>query len=100
MRMNRVAGKSDPRLQEAEWDRIDYLFFDPPPGPFGGRPRASSRACFEAVWWVRARDGKWDELPRQYPSVSTCLRRFREWQSSGIWRVATSRLNQSRGQHV
>ena len=39
-------------LTDEQWGLISDSFDDPPPSPLGGRPRASSRDCFEAIAWV------------------------------------------------
>ena len=92
MRANLPQRRKSPGLEQQEWELIDSLFFDAPPGPFGGRPRTPSRDCFEAVWWIRSSGRRWTDLPRHYPSPTTCLRRFREWDQSGVWQLAESKL--------
>ena len=49
-----VGSRMEPEyeLTDDQWGLISDLFDDPPSSPLGGRPRASSRACFEAIAWI------------------------------------------------
>jgi transposase len=35
---------------------------------------------------------RWKDLPKRFPSPSTCWRRLRDWTEAGIWEQAWSRL--------
>ena len=65
--------------------------------PQGGRPRADDRKYFEGILWILWIGAPWSELPRQYGSPSTCWRRLREWEESGVllklWRAFLAQLN-------
>jgi transposase len=81
-------------LTDEQWGLISDLFDDPEPSPLGGRPRASSRACFEAVAWILRTGARWRDLPSRFPSYPTCWRRLKEWSESGIFKKAWARLLQ------
>ncbi len=69
----------------------------PTPRPKGGRPRVSDRQCFEGILWILWTGAPWSELPKQYGSPSTCWRRLRAWEASGVfldlWRAFLADLN-------
>ena len=82
----------DFELTDEQWGLISDLFKDPPPSPLGGRPRASSRECFEAVVWVLRTGARWRDLPKHFPSHPTCWRRMKQWSVAGIFKKAWARL--------
>lgn len=63
----------------------------------GGRPAADDRRCFEGILWVLRTGARWKDLPREFPSPSTCWRRMNEWAESGvleaIWTAFLDELN-------
>lgn len=82
----------EPTLTDQQWSLISDLFPDRPVSPHGGRPRVSSRACFEGILWVLRSGARWKDLPSQFPSYATCWRRFAKWSAEGLWDLALSRL--------
>jgi transposase len=86
--------KTEPEfeLTDEQWSLIENLFRAPPPSTQGGRPRAASRACFEGILWILRTGARWKDLPKRFPSSSTCWRRHRDWTESGLWEKAWSRL--------
>lgn len=84
-------------LTEAQWEQIR------PPLPVakrssqGGRPPADVRCCFEGILWTLWTGAPWSELPKRYGSPSTCWRRLREWEATGVlltlWRAFLAQLN-------
>jgi transposase len=81
-----------PELTDEQWLLIEDLFPEPRPSPQGGRPRAPTRPCVEAILWILRSGARWKDLPRHFPSPSTCWRRFDAWTQAGIWPRAWSRL--------
>jgi transposase len=71
---------------------IANLFPQAAPSPKGGRPPAPTRDCAEGVLWVLRSGARWKDLPKCFPSPSTCWRRFRDWTEAGIWKQAWARL--------
>lgn len=50
-----------------------------------GRPRADDRKTLEGILWVLRSGARWQDVPREYGSPTTCWRRLREWEESGVW---------------
>jgi transposase len=51
----------------------------------GGRRRIDNRSVLEGILWVLRSGARWKDLPKRYPSPSTCWRRLAEWEDEGIW---------------
>lgn len=90
----RVASRTEPRfeLTDAQWLVIADLFPEPKMTSSGGRPRVSSRMCFEGIAWVLRTGARWKDLPTFFPSPATCWRRHRDWTESGLFQQAWKRL--------
>jgi transposase len=82
----------DCRLTDEQWQLISDLFPEHEYRPSGGRPIADSRACVEGILWVLKSGARWRDLPKHFPSPSTCWRRHGAWTRNGIWAQAWSRL--------
>ena len=39
----------------------------------------------EGILWVLRSGARWRDLPREYPSASTCWRRLQEWEERDDW---------------
>ena len=72
-------------VTEAQWAKIEPLLTKPPRSPKGGRRRLPDREVFEGILWVLRSGARWKDLPRGYPSFSTCWRRLQEWQEADVW---------------
>lgn len=75
-------------LTDELWNLIDPLLPEARHSPNGGRRRADRRLVFEGILWVLRSGARWKDLPDVYPSPSTCWRRLREWEASGVWLAA------------
>jgi len=71
-------------LTDEQWQRIAPLLPQHPPSPKGGRPRADDRECLEGLLWLLRTGARWQDIPADLPSGSTCWRRLREWAREGI----------------
>jgi len=71
-------------LSDEQWERIAPYFPDHPPSPKGGRPRASDRDCLEGILWLARTGARWQDIPVDLPSGSTCWRRLVEWAGDGV----------------
>lgn len=80
------------QLTDEQWLLIEDLFRNPEPSPKGGRPPADPRPCVEGILWVLRTGARWKDLPKSFPSPSTCWRRHRAWTESGVWQAAWARL--------
>jgi transposase len=72
-------------VAERVWERVKPLLPKPRVSPLGGRPRASDRACFEAIIHVLRNGCRWRDIPDHFPSPATCWRRHMEWSGEGVW---------------
>ena len=77
--------RDDSELTDDQWKHIEPLLPVPRNSRKGGRRFVSNRACFEGILWVLRSGARWKDLPRKYPSPSTCWRRLRDWEESGVW---------------
>lgn len=69
-------------LTEAQWRRIAPWW---PRAAKTGRPRANDRATLNGILWVLRSGARWQDVPRQYGSPTTCWRRLVTWQLIGTW---------------
>lgn len=72
-------------LTEEQWQKIEPLLPKPKKSRKGGRPPADNRACLEGILWVLRSGARWQDLPKEYPSASTCWRRLQAWEERGLW---------------
>ena len=84
-RTRMVDVSDDPHLTDELWKKLEPMIPVPEPGKLGGRPPHSARACLAGVLFVLITGCQWQKLPKNYPSPSTCWRRFEEWTSYGIF---------------
>jgi transposase len=71
-------------LTDGHWERIAPHLPAHPPSPKGGRPRADDRECLEGLLWLLRTGARWQDIPVDLPSGSTCWRRLQEWAGEGI----------------
>jgi len=67
-------------LTDAQWAQIQPLLPKRPKRPLGGRPRADDRKVLEGILWMLRRGARWQDLPEEFPSPSTCWRRLWDWE--------------------
>ena len=72
-------------LTDAQWEKIRSLLPKRPPRPRGGRPPSPERKVLEGILWILRSGARWQDLPEEFPSPSTCWRRLRDWEEQGIW---------------
>ena len=77
--------KTEQFVTNEQWAKIEPLLPQYEPSPKGGRRRKGNREVFEGIAWVLRSGARWKDLPRRYPSPSTCWRRLNEWEEQGIW---------------
>ena len=80
------------QLTEEQWFLIEDLFPWEPPSRSGGCPKIPPRTVLDALLWLLRNGGPWQDLPKCFPSESTCRRRLREWTESGVLAEVWSRL--------
>lgn len=74
-----------PLLTDKQWEKIEPLLPALPRGEQGGRPWADNRRVLEGILWVLKTGARWQDLPLEYPSPSTCWRRLRQWEEEDVW---------------
>jgi transposase len=74
-----MARKTKRVLTDDHWKRLAPRFPNHPPSPKGGRPRADDRECLEGLLWLLRTGARWQDIPVDLPSGSTCWRRLQEW---------------------
>ena len=79
-------------LTDEQWNLISDLFPEALRRPQGGRPPAPTRPCVEGILWILRSGARWKDLPKHFPSSTTCWRRHRDWTEAGIWEKAWARL--------
>ena len=71
-------------LTDKHWQRIAPHLPEHPASPKGGRPRADDRECLEGILWLLRSGARWQDIPVDLPSGSTCWRRLQEWAGEGV----------------
>ena len=89
-----TASRTEPKsqLSDAQWDLIADLFPKYVPTRAGGRPPQAPRACLEGILWILRTGARWQDLPKGFPSPTTCWRRLRDWSQSGLFADVWTRL--------
>jgi len=73
------------KLTDEQWNKIEPLLPPLPQSKRGGRPWISNRDVIDGILWVLKTGARWRDLPREYPSPSTCWRRLSLWEEDGTW---------------
>ena len=73
------------RLTDEQWARVAPHIPKHKAGKQGGRPRVDDRGCFEGILWILRTGARWKDLPKAYPSSTTCWRRLNEWEREDVW---------------
>jgi transposase len=74
-----MARKTKRILTDEQWERVAPHLPEHRPSPKGGRPRADDRECLEGILWLLRTGARWQDIPVDLPSGSTCWRRLQEW---------------------
>jgi transposase len=84
-------------LTQQPWEALCVHLPLPKTSPRGGRPRVENRRCFEGILWILWTGCQGRELPRRYGRASTCWRRLKHGEESGLllklWRAFWAQLN-------
>jgi transposase len=77
--------KDPTRLTDEQWKKIEPHIPKFKRSRKGGRRPADDRKVFEGILWVLRSGARWKDLPKEYPSSSTCWRRLRDWEERDVW---------------
>lgn len=69
-------------LSDKQWEKIEPHL---PKMSSKGRPWCDNREVLEGILWVLKTGARWRDLPKEYPSPSTCWRRLRLWEDEELW---------------
>ena len=72
-------------LTDAQWGKIAPLLPELKASPRGGPKPIPNRPVFEGILWMLRAGARWQDLPKRFPSPSTCWRRLRDWEEQGVW---------------
>ena len=67
---------------EEQWGSLAPLL---PPRRPRGRPRAEDRKTLNGILYVLRTGCRWEDVPREYGSPTTCWRRLKAWEEDGTW---------------
>lgn len=79
-----MARKTRRLLSDEQWSRVAPHLPRHPRSPRGGRPRVPDRECLEGILWLLRTGARWQDIPVDLPSGSTCWRRLQEWAGLGV----------------
>jgi len=72
-------------LTDAQWEKIRPLLPKRPSRARGGRPPANDRRVLEGILWILRSGARWQDIPEEFPSPSTCWLRLRDWEEQRVW---------------
>src|SRR5919199_298398 len=87
-----MARKTKRVLTDEQWGLVAPHLPEHPPSPKGGRPRADDRECLEGILWLLRTGARWQDIPADLPSGSTCWRRLQKWAGEGILEAVQAAL--------
>ena len=93
-----MARKTKRVLTDEQWGRVAPHLPEHPPSPKGGRPRADDRECLEGILWLLRTGARWQDIPVDLPSGSTCWRRLQEWAGEEVLRDVQALLVEELGE--
>jgi transposase len=71
-------------LTDKQWKKLEPLLPEPTRSHKGGQIPAPNRACLEGVLWLLRSGARYKDVPKHFPSGSTCWRRLKWWYENGI----------------
>ena len=70
-------------LTDKQWKKLQPLLPEPPRSDKGGQVPAPNRACLEGILWLLRSGARYKDVPKHFPSGSTCWRRLEWWYEQG-----------------
>jgi transposase len=71
--------KTGIELTDEQWVVLEPLLPEPERSPRGGQVPAPNRVCLEGVLWLLRSGARYKDIPKHFPSGSTCWRRLALW---------------------
>jgi len=71
-------------LTDEQWAVIAPLLPEPERSPHGGQIPAPNRPCLEGILWLLRSGARYEDIPKHFPSGSTCWRRLDEWYAQDL----------------
>lgn len=72
-------------LSDEQWAKIEPLLPVFKRSRKGGRKPVGNRPVLEGILWLLRTGARWQDLPKKYPSSSTCWRRLQDWEEQDVW---------------
>ena len=73
------------QLTDERWAKIEPLLPKFKRSRKGGRKPVDNRRILEGILWVLRSGARWQDLPDEFPSPSTCWRRLHDWEEQDVW---------------
>jgi len=73
------------QLTDERWAKIEPLLPKFKRSRKGGPKPVENRRILEGILWVLRSGARWQDLPDEFPSPSTCWRRLRDWEEQDVW---------------
>ena len=70
-------------LTDAQWEKMQPWLPKLRKHRRGGRPGTDRRKVREGILWILRSGARWQDLPEEFPSPTTCW--LRDWEEQGVW---------------
>lgn len=81
-------------LTDRQWELVEPLLPDPPPGPAGRPAVHEKREIVNAILYHVRAGGAWRMLPKDFPAWQTVYGYFRDWTSDGTLKALHDALRE------
>lgn len=89
--------KTGVEMTDAQWAVVEPLLPALEASTGGGPKPVPNRPCFEGILWVLRSGARWKDMPKHFPSASTCWRRLQMWEDAeallDAWRALLGTLD-------
>ncbi len=86
-------------LDDETWALISSVLPRTQNSPKGGGQWVCDRDCLLGIIWVLLTGGWWQQIPKRFPSGSTCWRRMMKWSGEGVFETVLELLVQRAASH-
>ena len=84
--------KTGIEISDADWQRFEKFLPQPEASLSGGQKYAPNRACLEGLLWLLRSGARYKDMPKHFPSGSTCWFRLQFWTQQGALRKLHQQL--------